>query len=242
MEKMLYGKYKIIDCEHYGDIDSGLHDLERYNVNIIDTYWDGRDCGEAYIKFSFAEKDFEEIYRALHSFAIFEDNIQNYVQVDRSWAEGLPFPILEEREFLLTQRNCRQDISEGFERRLPLYITFDAEGIDHPKPIIEEFLKLLPHPRKINRVAASLLDYFESPHYGFLITSDLKNLNEEFMAASKRFFVERLLYGYCKIDHLYNRRYHHDLPRAVAERVQQLKAQQSQQEPTNRPQRSRMRR
>lgn len=51
--KEVYILYPIIDCEHEGDISRAEYEAMQYvkpmGGDVIDSYWDGRDCGEAYV-------------------------------------------------------------------------------------------------------------------------------------------------------------------------------------------------
>ena len=41
--------YPIVDCEHEGDISSAEREVEAAGGEIQSSYWDGRDCGEAFV-------------------------------------------------------------------------------------------------------------------------------------------------------------------------------------------------
>lgn len=51
--KPIYLKYPICDCEHEGDISSAECEVRKAiagnNGEIICSYWDGEDCGDAYV-------------------------------------------------------------------------------------------------------------------------------------------------------------------------------------------------
>ena len=52
--KPVFFRYDVVDCEHDGDMRSAENEVRRY-VNqfggeVTDTYWDGEDCGDAYIE------------------------------------------------------------------------------------------------------------------------------------------------------------------------------------------------
>ena len=46
-------RYNIVDCENNGDIVAAVNKVESflksYDGRLIDSYWDGKDCGEAWI-------------------------------------------------------------------------------------------------------------------------------------------------------------------------------------------------
>lgn len=57
--------YPIIDCEHEGDIRSAEFEVTKAGGEVLDTYWDGEDCGEAYIEFAVSDEKAESVCNAL---------------------------------------------------------------------------------------------------------------------------------------------------------------------------------
>lgn len=59
-------RYDVVDCEHEGDISSAENEVRRYvnelGGDVTDTFWEGEDCGEAYIECSVP---FQAVERAL---------------------------------------------------------------------------------------------------------------------------------------------------------------------------------
>lgn len=45
-------KYNVVDCEHDGDIAHAIMEIQEAGGTVIERYWDGQDCGEAYILFT----------------------------------------------------------------------------------------------------------------------------------------------------------------------------------------------
>ena len=56
MEEIIKGIYRVTDCEHHGDMDSSTSYLRSIGCNVIESHWDGKDCGDAYIVSNFHEK------------------------------------------------------------------------------------------------------------------------------------------------------------------------------------------
>ncbi len=81
MEKIIIGEYHITDCEHIGDIHREINFLKNVHnsIKIINSYWDKKDCGEAYITFSFNSKYFAEIYDKID--ARYNEDINDYIVV-----------------------------------------------------------------------------------------------------------------------------------------------------------------
>ena len=71
--KNITGKYHVADCEHCGDMDCARSMIAGLGCIITDSYWDGRDCGEAWVEFSFPECRFVAIYNKLGSSAVYSD-------------------------------------------------------------------------------------------------------------------------------------------------------------------------
>lgn len=67
-EKPVKFRYNVVDCEHWGDVSNDEREVREYieplGGRITETYWDGEDCGEAYIEceipYSSLQKVFED--------------------------------------------------------------------------------------------------------------------------------------------------------------------------------------
>ena len=57
--------YPVTDCEHEGDIHSAEFDVRKAGGEVLDSYWDGEDCGEAYIEFTVSDEKAESVCNAL---------------------------------------------------------------------------------------------------------------------------------------------------------------------------------
>ena len=57
--------YKVYDCEHDGDINYAEMECQgfcnEYEGKVVLSYWDGEDCGEAYITCEFPASKVEEV-------------------------------------------------------------------------------------------------------------------------------------------------------------------------------------
>lgn len=81
-KEIIVGTYYIPDCEHRGDIQREMSYLRNihHGIRIINHYWDGRDCGEAYIEFSFNSCYFIEIYNKVD--AKYNADINDYLPLN----------------------------------------------------------------------------------------------------------------------------------------------------------------
>ena len=53
-KKPVYFQQEVEDCEHWGDMRRERQNVEdfigRFGGHVTDEFWDGRDCGEAFIE------------------------------------------------------------------------------------------------------------------------------------------------------------------------------------------------
>lgn len=65
--KKVHFQYDVVDCEHNGDVLSAIHRVENfinpYKGEVVDSYWDGRDCGEAWVECVVPYEATEEILK-----------------------------------------------------------------------------------------------------------------------------------------------------------------------------------
>lgn len=63
----VYFQYEIADCEHRGDIERAgrevMEFLGKYDARAIKEFWDGKDCGEAYLIVEIPFKYVKEVFR-----------------------------------------------------------------------------------------------------------------------------------------------------------------------------------
>lgn len=77
---MIKGIYHIVDVENNNDICNAINLIRSIDNNIIINgyYWDGNDCGTAYVEFSFPENRFIFIYPRLDNVE-YNKNINDYL-------------------------------------------------------------------------------------------------------------------------------------------------------------------
>ena len=60
-------QYEVADCEHNGDMLAAVNRCEEflkpYDGRVIDSYWDGRDNGEAWVECVVPYKHLEEVFK-----------------------------------------------------------------------------------------------------------------------------------------------------------------------------------
>ena len=142
--KEISGKYKVIDCEHIGDIRSDEGYLIRNGCKIISRYWDRTDCGEAYIEFTCPENKYQELASKFGSLAQWETNDDNNRnnQVDNKGIkfEELPYPELSESE--IKQLDSEVWKSETIDPNMVICKVYIKDG--NEKEIINKYIETCP--------------------------------------------------------------------------------------------------
>ena len=135
--KYINGEYKVTDCECNGDLFRESDYLRSIGCDICETYWDGIDCGEAYIRFKIKENDFPRIYRTIHSTTSFDADINDYIK-QKFELDG--FPQLKHDELISISRKLSNNFNYGFEKMIPIYLFFDERKNVDSKSVINEIL------------------------------------------------------------------------------------------------------
>lgn len=159
---MIKGRYHIADCEHNGDINSAIAYINRLGGKVTDRYWDGHDCGEAYLDIEVSVDLFKKLYNR-QSFH-FDADILDYVPKRCGDLEGynnVPY------EQVKAEKERRYyDCSKGFEQRLTIYACmFDLtqeKAKQHLKVLLEkagEGSRVLLISNRISRENVELFSY-----------------------------------------------------------------------------------
>ena len=122
MGKKIRGSYYIADCEHRGDVSRSEAFLRSLGCEVIGSYWDGVDCGEAHTDFYVSEGRFVPLYYRLGHSCSFDADINDYLHFEAD----LPYRMMSEGEFLGLKESMSEDCSVGFWERLPLLLWFDC--------------------------------------------------------------------------------------------------------------------
>lgn len=141
MSKIIKGHYRVADCEHYGDISSSESYLRSLGCTIVSSHWDGRDCGEAYIEFTFSDNCFKEIYDKLSGSASFSADINDYL----SFGKVGEYRKMTKKELYELKDKMATDYSAGYLERLPLLLFFEIKEWQQysPEEIISKCLSFL---------------------------------------------------------------------------------------------------
>lgn len=200
-QKMINGKYRVCDCEHFGDIERSANFLRGLNCVISETFWDRRDCGDAWIEFTVPECHFLKVYHSTLGSCEFNVDVNDYIKID--WKTD---KLVSRDKFNELEKNMRCDVSEGFEKRLPLLLWFE-ESKHTPDEVIEKVLSLLGNGIQIIAAYVSITD--GTTYYRVLLTSPIENVTKDKMESigdyclgCRGWLKSNRIYGECKCVHI----------------------------------------
>lgn len=203
---IIKGCYSVTDCEHNGDIQSAVNHLKRLGCNVTGTYWDGHDCGEAYVNFTIASDKFVSVYNQICSSASFDTDINEYLPKAEQFGNWQQF----DHKQLIEINNTMSENTKGeFWNEMPLLLFFNDKGTIKPKDIIKKCLSYLKHPYKVIGYDKHVTD--GNIYYDVLISSSYKNLTREIMTdgigdyaiGNDGFIKKNHIYGECSCTHKY---------------------------------------
>lgn len=176
-EKIIHGTYYIADCECNGDVERAKAHLRNIlpNVRITFEYWDGYDCGEAYIKFEFSSKYFYSAYEKLYDVATFDADINDYVSLpNSSLYNGVK---CDKNEFNRRINLLKNNWGKDWENNILIRLFFEHNDNFHPLLVIEKAKEALPIKHKMVGYATELVD--GNQFYNVLFTCSLEDIDEE---------------------------------------------------------------
>ena len=132
-EKMIIARFNVADCEHSGDLRWGVRSVESLlgnNVRITKTYWDGRDCGTAYIEFEFPLSRLSFVDDKISdkmSYYYVNIDINDYLSIGKVCKGQLyrKYEKFTRQEFKDILDKGRCDYSEGFENKIMVMLFFE---------------------------------------------------------------------------------------------------------------------
>lgn len=227
--KRIKGTYYVADCEHNGDINRDENYLRSLGCNVVSHYWDGHDCGDAYIEFTCNESDFVSLYKKLGNSASFDANINDYVKLC-----GLKnYKRMDRKELFSTLGEMKQDLSDGFWNRLPLHLFFEVRERAEltTEDIVAKCLSFLTKDA-FEVIGYSIYIVDGREYLDMLIKTSYKNLDNEtigdngigdYCLGSHGWLDAHNIYGECDCDHIFCKRtllgYSYELVRKVVEKV-----------------------
>lgn len=206
--KKITGIYHVADCEHWGDMDSAKSFIRSLGCVITDSHWDGRDCGEAWVKFSFDDNRFVAIYNRLGTSANYSADINDYFKLPDNG--DIPYPRMKSSELISIKNKMAEDISVGFEERLPLWLFFEINEYRNqysPSEIISKVLSYFEEPVEVLGYNIHVVD--GNKFCDVLLNSSYRNLSCKTMkhgigdyCLGDRGFLDSIhVYGECRCVH-----------------------------------------
>lgn len=167
--KYIIGYYPICDCEHYGDISSEKSWLlnQNPNIKILKEYWDGQDCGEAYIKFSFPENQFLDIYKKVD--ARYSEDINKYIDFSSYGIKNIP--ILSKQDF---SKKCNEYYSYFDNEYITLRLFFQLTNKFSIEEVINKAIEAIGKDCIIEAYSVNKSD--NDTYINVLFKTKLKNI------------------------------------------------------------------
>lgn len=205
--KRITGTYYVADCEHWGDMDNAKSLIRSLGCTIVNSLWDGRDCGEAWVEFSFPEDRFVAIYDKLGCSARYSANINDYMKLS---GDGIPYSRMKGSELISIRDKMAEDCSVGFEERLPLWLFFEINEYRNqysPGEIISKVLSFFEEPVEVLGYDIHIVD--GNKFCDVLLKSSYRNLSCKTMqygigdyCLGGRGFLDSIhVYGECRCVH-----------------------------------------
>ena len=131
-EKMIIARFDIADCEDSGDLvwaEGSVEHLLGINAKITKIYWDGRDCGSAYIEFEFPLSRLSIVDEKISdkmSYYYVNIDINDYLSIGKVCKGQLyrKYNKFTRQDFKETIDKGRGDYSEGFENKIMVMLFF----------------------------------------------------------------------------------------------------------------------
>ena len=121
---LITGKYKITDCENRGDVSSAVSRLEKLGCTDCVPFWDGNDCGEAYVKFMVSEDKFLNVYERICRSCEFDANINDYIRFNNR--TNYKFVGVKTLKSLWKAQS--NNISDGFQNKQLFVLYFESDN------------------------------------------------------------------------------------------------------------------
>lgn len=205
--KQISGIYRIADCEHWGDVENAKSALVSNNCTIVNEYWDGHDCGEAYIQFKCAESSFPLLYKKFGNSATFNADINDYIKS----GDILPYERYPYATLRSMVKEMETDLKKDFEYRIPLYLWFEIdEEYRSTKNVVKTCLSYLKEPYEVIGYSTHNVDGCE--YVNILIETTYKNLTDEtignkgigdYCLGNEGYLNKCNIYGECNNSHVF---------------------------------------
>lgn len=172
MEK-IRGTYDIVDCEHSGDIQRDIDYVRSLGCEVIGHYWDGHDCGDAYVEFYCTPELVVKHYKdtCFH----FDCDITKYINFRETAIKALKnrYTIIDVEEYENVRNELISNVGDGFIRQIPVELIFKMSSYSEcstPLTRIGWFTYHIGNKVKINSIK------IEGDTYSVLMTCDFDDV------------------------------------------------------------------
>lgn len=134
--KTIHCSYPIADCEHSGDIRNAEYEVRKLGGKNMHSYWDGRDCGEAYVEFELDESQVLGVWKRSDKVR-YEERLKDYINLGDL---GLPKTTDRDSLYKLNSHTteCEQDI-KNVRFTIWFKVSKDTENV---RDILDECLSI----------------------------------------------------------------------------------------------------
>lgn len=172
MEK-IKGRYNIPDCEHWGDVQNSIDFIRELGCEVIEHFWDGHDCGDAWVDFYCTPSFILKAYKRT-SFS-FDCDITKYVNFREEAIKALKnrYTIIDAEEYENVRNELISNVGEGFIRQIPVELIFKMSSYGEcntPLTRISWFTYHIGNKVKINSIK------IEDDTYSVLLTCDFDDV------------------------------------------------------------------
>ena len=207
--QLLHGQYKVYDCEHMGDMYAAETYLTSLGLNPTAKYWDRQDGGEAYIEFTCTVEKFKEVYPKIQRAATFKENILPYLPKGEGFDVGGKFKTVTLPAFRQINLQMDEDLSKGFEQRIPLSVfIYGFAGCFDSNQIMEDLINTFEDPKKVKPICCATNPTDSDPNYHYLISVPIEQITQEVMKTigdtgyeHKNLFKTHHAYGHISCRH-----------------------------------------
>ena len=192
------GRYYIADCEHKGDITNAINYIKSIGGNVYDEYWDGSDCGTAYLEIGISVDTFKKVYK--RQAFVMDADINDYITID----DGIKTNKVPYNEFKSIREKMKDgDISANFEENMPIYFFFCKKNKSiNAEQVFNDIVNILGKNSTKIIVTTSYISSGDTC-YCALLTTNYKNVTDDKMKAIGDFAIGNERNSYIKRNNLY---------------------------------------
>lgn len=187
MEK-IKGRYKIADCEHWGDVQNSIDFIKELGGEVIEHYWNRQDCGEAWIEFYCNPEFVKRAYKS-SSFS-FECDIKKYINLREESINEFKkrYTIINSEEYEKNRNQLISNVGDGFMYQIPIELIFKMGNYgvyNTPSTKIESFMCHIGNKVKVNSIK------IEDDTYSVLLTCHFDDVSGVVTFITSQFWFDK---------------------------------------------------